>query len=389
MPDLQRELPESVRGMIQRKVDQLSTADRHLLMAASVQGPEFDSAVVARLLGREPADVEERLEVLERVHYLVRLVREQAFPDGTLTVRYGFVHVLYQNALYAALQPTRKAAWSAAAARALLGHYGEKSAGLAAELAMLFEAARDHERATDYYLVAAENAARIFAHHEAVALARRGLALIETLPDTPELRTPRTPLASDSGRAVAGRPGFRGPGSGAHLRPRPHRCANRCRKPDGSSRCSGGCGCFTRYAANSGMRGSWPSGSSRSPKVPRIRPSSSRPARRWRPRRSAWATRPPRREHMEQGIALYDPKRHAQPHRPLRAGPRQWSAWPSGQWPSGCSATRTRRCDAARRRSPWARSCGNPARSRWRCTSPPCSGSTAARGRRSRGLPRR
>jgi predicted ATPase len=130
--------------------------------------------------------VEGRLEVLERVHVMVRLVREQTFPDGTLTLRYGFVHVLYQNALYASLQPTRKAAWSAATARALLGHYGEKSAGLAAELAMLFEAARDHERAADHYLVAAENAARIFAHHEAVALARRGLALLQTLADTPE-----------------------------------------------------------------------------------------------------------------------------------------------------------------------------------------------------------
>jgi predicted ATPase len=184
-PDLQRELPESIRGMIERKVDQLSTADRHLLMAASVQGPEFDSAVVARVLGRDAADVEERLEVLERVHVLVRRIREQAFPDGTLTLRYGFVHVLYQNALYAALQPTRKAAWSAAAVLALLDHYGDKSADRAAELAVLFEAARAPEPAADHYLAAAENAARIFAHHEAVALARRGLALLQTLPDTP------------------------------------------------------------------------------------------------------------------------------------------------------------------------------------------------------------
>jgi predicted ATPase len=155
-------------------------------MAASVQGPEFDSAVVAQVRGQEAADVEERLDVLERIHCLVRRVREDAFPDGELTVRYGFVHVLYQNALYAALQPTRKAAWSSAAARALLGHYGEKSASLAAEVAMLFEAGRDHERAAEYYLMAAENAGRIFAHHEAVALARRGLSMLEMLADTPD-----------------------------------------------------------------------------------------------------------------------------------------------------------------------------------------------------------
>lgn len=194
VPDLRHELPESVRGMIQRKIDQLSSADRHLLMAASVQGPEFDSAVVAALLGRDATDVEERLDVLERIHVMVRLIREQTYPDRALTLRYGFVHVLYQNAFYAALQPTRKASWSAAAAGTLLSHYGEKSTGLAAELALLFEAARDPERAADYYLTAAGNASRIFAHHEAVALARRGLAQLELLPDTPERVRRELPL---------------------------------------------------------------------------------------------------------------------------------------------------------------------------------------------------
>jgi predicted ATPase len=210
-PDLQRELPESIRGMIERKVDQLSTADRHLLMAASVQGPEFDSAVVAQLLGRDAADVEERLKVLECVHVLVRGVREQAFPDGTPTLRYGFVHVLYQNALYAALQPTRKAAWSAAAARALKDHYGEKSADLAAELAVLFEAARAPESAADHYLAAAENAARLFAHHEAVALARRGLALLQTLPDTPARARRELPLQMTLGMQLQVTQGYAAP----------------------------------------------------------------------------------------------------------------------------------------------------------------------------------
>jgi predicted ATPase len=186
VPDLQRELPESVRGMIERKVNQLSTADRHLLMAASVQGAEFDSVVVAQLLGRDAADVEERLDVLERVHVMVRLVREQTFPDGALTLQYAFVHALYQNAMYAALQPRRKAAWSAATAQALLTHHGEKSAGQAVQLAMLFQAARDPGRAADHYLIAAENAASMFAHHEAVALARRGLSALQALPDTPD-----------------------------------------------------------------------------------------------------------------------------------------------------------------------------------------------------------
>jgi predicted ATPase len=126
------------------------------------------------------------LEELDRVHAFVRLVREQEFPDRTLTLRYRFVHVLYQNALYASLRPTRRAALSMAVAQALLGYYGEKSAAVAAELALLLEAAREFARAADYFLLAAQNAARIFANQEAVVLACRGLKLLETLPDTPE-----------------------------------------------------------------------------------------------------------------------------------------------------------------------------------------------------------
>jgi predicted ATPase len=186
VPDLQPELPESVRGMIQRKIDQLSESDRRLLMAASAQGPEFDSAVVVRILDREAVDVEERLDVLEKVHALVRLIRQQSFPDGTLSLRYRFVHVLYQNALYASLLPTRKAQWSAAAAQALLDYHGDKDTTVAGELALLFEAGRDFPRAVDYFLHAAENAVHVFAHREAIVLARRGLELLQLLPATPE-----------------------------------------------------------------------------------------------------------------------------------------------------------------------------------------------------------
>jgi tetratricopeptide (TPR) repeat protein len=186
VPDLRRDLPESVRGMIQRKIDQLGEDDRRLLVAASVQGYEFDSAVVARALERDAADVEDRLDELDRVHAFVRVVREQEFPDRTLTLRYRFVHALYQNALYASLGPTRRASLSAAVAQALLAYYGDKSGNVAAELASLLEAARDFTRAADYFLVAARNAVRVFANHEAVVLARRGIELLASLPDTPE-----------------------------------------------------------------------------------------------------------------------------------------------------------------------------------------------------------
>src|SRR6266849_5209221 len=71
LPDIERGLPESVRSMIERQLGQLAPADRRLLVVASIQGQEFDSAVVAKALSREPAGVEERLERLEHMHAFV------------------------------------------------------------------------------------------------------------------------------------------------------------------------------------------------------------------------------------------------------------------------------------------------------------------------------
>jgi hypothetical protein len=116
--------------MIQRKFHQLGEADRRLLVAASVQGQEFDSSVVSKALGLDAAEVEERLEVLDRVYAFVRLLREQDFPDGTPTLRYRFVHVLYQNDLYTSLKPTRRASLSAAVAQALVGFIAHIRRGL-------------------------------------------------------------------------------------------------------------------------------------------------------------------------------------------------------------------------------------------------------------------
>ena len=184
LPMLETDLPESVRGMIERKIAQLSEEDRRLLVGASVQGYQFDSAVVAQVLGMSQDEVEERLESLERVHAFVRLVGDEELPDRTLTLRYRFVHVLYHGALYGSLRPTRRAALSRAIAEALLGCYGEQRGRVASTLANLFEAAREFALAADYFLLAAQHATRVFANHEAVTLARRGLDALAMLPDT-------------------------------------------------------------------------------------------------------------------------------------------------------------------------------------------------------------
>lgn len=186
LPEIEKDLPESVRGMIERKIAQLSDDDRKLLSVASVQGYEFDSAVLTKVLGLDAEVVEERLEELERVYSFVKLVREAAFPNQQLTLRYRFVHVLYQNALYSAVRATRRATLSREVAEALEGFYGDKNGSAANELAVLWEAARDFGKAASYFAYAARQAGKVFADQEAAVLAQRGLDALAQTPETAE-----------------------------------------------------------------------------------------------------------------------------------------------------------------------------------------------------------
>jgi len=183
VPDLERDVPESVRSMIQRKIEALSEADRRLLDAAAVQGVDFDSAIVAHATDTDEELVEAALDRLEREHALVRFVEEGPCPDRTVTLRFRFAHVLYQNALYGSLRATRRATLAGAIAAGLVRRWGDRSPEIAHELAVLFETARGTLAAARYYGLAAQAAGRLFAHREAERLAARGLSLVEPLAD--------------------------------------------------------------------------------------------------------------------------------------------------------------------------------------------------------------
>ncbi|HSQ57130.1 MAG TPA: AAA family ATPase, partial [Gemmata sp.] len=184
VPDAAGEMPASIRGLILRKLDRLEPRDRRILAGAAVQGTEFDSAVVARAVTEGQADVEDRLQELDHTHGLVRRLRENEFPDRTLSRRYRFVHAIYQESLVSELSPARRGAISNALADASLALQNGQAGLAAAELACLYESGRNLGLAAELFHTAAENAARLSAHREALRLACRGLGLLRGLPDT-------------------------------------------------------------------------------------------------------------------------------------------------------------------------------------------------------------
>jgi DNA-binding winged helix-turn-helix (wHTH) protein/tetratricopeptide (TPR) repeat protein len=169
------EVPDSLRGLIDRMLQRLPPAAHRLLLLAAVQGYGFDSATLSRVSGSAAAEVEELLRRAEHVHALVTRVRETELPDGTVSVIYRFVHVLYQDALYASITPSRRIEWARQIAEALVASHAGRTGSIAGQLAVLFETGREFWQASLYFVEASRDAMRLFAFGPASELASRGL----------------------------------------------------------------------------------------------------------------------------------------------------------------------------------------------------------------------
>jgi predicted ATPase len=208
LSSLEHELPPSVMSLIERKLEALDDADRRLLTAASVQGLDFDTAIVARALALDETDVEDRLERLEREHALVRFVGELQCPDRSFSLRYRFAHHLYHNTISDSLRITRRVALSRTIAESLIARTPGDQCDCAADIALILEAAREHVKAAEYWNRAAQAAARLYAHGETARLAQRGLALLKEEPDTPPRAAAELDLQMTYGLAIKTSQGY-------------------------------------------------------------------------------------------------------------------------------------------------------------------------------------
>ncbi|HZM96821.1 MAG TPA: AAA family ATPase [Vicinamibacterales bacterium] len=184
--DIESGIPENVRQLIERQIDRLSADERRALEGASVVGLECSSVAIGAGLEEPTEWVDAQCEALVWRHQFLSPARLVQLPDGTITPRYKFSHVLYLEVPYRLLPPLRRAQ-----IHRRIGHVGEAIYGahvgeIAAELAMHFEQGADPPRAVRYLLLAAENARHRSAHHEADALARRGLSALSAVAASPE-----------------------------------------------------------------------------------------------------------------------------------------------------------------------------------------------------------
>jgi DNA-binding winged helix-turn-helix (wHTH) protein/predicted ATPase len=186
LSDVEKGVPANLRQLIEKQIERLDPDQRLVLEAASVAGMECSSIAIAAGLDRPVEWVEKNCEELAERHQFLSTAWLVELPDGTITPRHRFVHVLYRDVPYRMMAPMRRSQIHQRIAERGVAIYGHRRSEIAAELAMHFEQSRDWPRALEYLVQAAENAATCSAHHESIDLANRGLEALKLVSQTAE-----------------------------------------------------------------------------------------------------------------------------------------------------------------------------------------------------------
>jgi class 3 adenylate cyclase/tetratricopeptide (TPR) repeat protein len=182
-------VPDTIQDVIAARIDRLPETSKRALQVASVIGREFSRRLLDRIADDdEPAGSHLRtLTALELVH------ETRVFPEFA----YAFKHALTQEVAYASLLVQRRRELHRRIGLAVEELYADRLAEHYEILAYHFERAEAWAPALDYYLKAADKAARAFAARDALALYDAAEAVADRLPDPPP---PETRMAIHRGR---------------------------------------------------------------------------------------------------------------------------------------------------------------------------------------------
>jgi predicted ATPase len=177
-------IPEGLRQLLLRRIEELRPAARQVLDVASVAGTTFAAAAVAAGAQCPVDEVEAVCEELAAQQHFLTDSGLTVWPDGTSGGSYRFRHALYAQVLYEHLGSARRQQVHRRMGSCLEAGYGALAGDIAAQLAIHFERGGEGERAVHYLQQVGDNAVRRNAHHEAATTLSKGLAVLATLPES-------------------------------------------------------------------------------------------------------------------------------------------------------------------------------------------------------------
>jgi DNA-binding CsgD family transcriptional regulator len=185
-------VPESLRDVINARLDGLPAETVDLLGVAAIFGREFQTSLLAELAEVAPEHASRRLEPAEAAGIIAA-----SLPD-----RFRFHHALFREVLYAEHSTVTRARLHSRAGELIESRYGGDTYGRLTQLAHhFFEAAQadSGEKAASYCRAAATAALSRRAYAEAATLFERTLQVRE-LHEAPNLET-RFELLLETGQA--------------------------------------------------------------------------------------------------------------------------------------------------------------------------------------------
>jgi hypothetical protein len=93
-------VPENIRFLIEKQIERLDNEDRRVLEGASIVGMDCSAVAISAGTGEDVVKIEEICDRLARHHQFLMPAYLARLPDGTITPRYRFIHVLYLDVLY-------------------------------------------------------------------------------------------------------------------------------------------------------------------------------------------------------------------------------------------------------------------------------------------------
>lgn len=159
-------------AVLRNRLGQLSPAAREVAGVAAAVGTDFSLDLLS-----EASDLDADV-VVGAVDELWRRRIMQEFRDG-----YDFSHDLLRETAYAQVSPPRRWLLHRRIAQGLELLYPDSTDQVAAQLAEQYARGGRPERAVAYYRRAADVAASLFAHTEAIRLHQRALSVVRSLPE--------------------------------------------------------------------------------------------------------------------------------------------------------------------------------------------------------------
>jgi tetratricopeptide (TPR) repeat protein len=187
--EIDTQLPENLRRMLEIHIERLSEDERRALEAASVSGLAFSVDISSPIAGLEPEKFELVCDAFARSRHFLCFAEARSPGVGARSDRYAFVHALYREVFYQGIPPLRRSRLHKANGEVLETLFEDHLSDVAAELALHFEKAGEYGRAIKYLLIVADKDGRRFAHDEAVPILKHALALLDKMNETERAAT--------------------------------------------------------------------------------------------------------------------------------------------------------------------------------------------------------